>query len=190
MTATKRGDIVRAAQELFGEVGFEKTGVREIAARAHVAVGTLYKHFGTGKVGVLQAALDDSSDRLAAIVATTDETDPLEGFLDRAGRLNRAIVRDPFLRRVIREQDRVAEPRLREQGRAIAEMFATVGVRELRRLIRQGAVRCDDPQAVQTLLRSATAGWMLWEETGIDQATHERMLNILLTALRGLLLPY
>jgi AcrR family transcriptional regulator len=189
MTATKREDIVRAAQELFGEVGFEKTGVREIALRAHVAVGTIYKHFGTGKVGVLEAALADAGDRLTGIAATSDQSDPLEAFLDRAGRLNRAIVRDPFLRRVIREQDRVAEPRLREQGRAIAEMFATVGIRELRRLIRQGAVRCEDPQAVQTLLRSATAGWMLWEGTGIDQASHDRMLNTLLTALRTLLLP-
>ena len=57
-------DIVAAAQVLFGEVGYYKTGVREIAERAHIALGTLYSQFPDGKIGVLSAAMTERVERL------------------------------------------------------------------------------------------------------------------------------
>jgi AcrR family transcriptional regulator len=105
----KQADIVRAAQELFAEVGFAKTGIREIANRAHVAIATIYAHFGSGKVGVLQAAIDERIARLGDYVAATAGEDPVEAFLQRVRRLNTEVIRDPFLCRLASEQDRIAE---------------------------------------------------------------------------------
>jgi AcrR family transcriptional regulator len=42
-----RGRILRAAQELFGRVGFEAATTREIAVAARIATGTLFNYFPT-----------------------------------------------------------------------------------------------------------------------------------------------
>lgn len=44
-TADKRSAILNAALDLFEEHGFEATSVPEIAGRAQVAVGTIYRYF-------------------------------------------------------------------------------------------------------------------------------------------------
>jgi AcrR family transcriptional regulator len=185
--AAKQVDILRAAQQLFGEVGYDKTGVREIAERAHVAIATIYSYFGTGKIGVLGAALDERVSRLVAHTLATGEAAPIDAFLDRVRRLNQELIRDPFLRRVLTEQDRVAEPRLRERGHEIVNLFASVAIQDLRNLVAAGHARCDDPEAVATLLRVATEGWALADRAGEDQVSHDRMLETLLAAVRALI---
>ncbi len=94
----KYHDIVAAAQELLGEVGYDKTGVREIAERAHIALGTLYGQFPDGKIGVLSAAMTERVERLMDHISRTEHSEPVEAFLDRVRWLNSEIVRDPFLR--------------------------------------------------------------------------------------------
>lgn len=43
----KQKDILQACVELFSEQGFSNTSTSQIAAKAKVAEGTIYKHFGT-----------------------------------------------------------------------------------------------------------------------------------------------
>lgn len=45
--AERRDRIVRAAIELANEGGYEVVGMRELAERANVALGTLYNHFSS-----------------------------------------------------------------------------------------------------------------------------------------------
>lgn len=187
--SAKYGDIVAAAQQLFGEVGYEKTGVREIADRAHIALGTLYSYFGDGKIGVLTAALNERVDRLTAYVAQTDQTDPVEAFLDRVRRLNSEIARDPFLRQIFTERDRVTEPRLRERGREIVDKFGTAATTELRRLRKAGLVRCEDPDAVVVLLRVANTGWITSQPSEGHTVEHDRLLDVLIGSVRALIRP-
>lgn len=187
--STKYGDIIAAAQELFGEVGYDKTGVREIAERAHLALGTLYHHFPEGKIGVLSAAMSERVERLLVHITPTEQHDPVEAFLDRVRRLNSEIVRDPFLRRVLLEQGRVNEPRLRERGREILDTFRALAVAELTRLTASGAADCADPQAVVMLMRVATVGWITAQASGTDIVDHDRMLNALIDAVRELIRP-
>jgi len=185
----KYGDIITAAQELFGEVGYDKTGVREIAERAHIAIGTLYSYFADGKIGVLTAALNERVERLAAYMVQTNETDPVDAFLDRVRRLNSEIARDPFLRRVFIDQDRVTEPRLRERGRQIIDDFGNEAVAELHRLTKAGLARCDDPEAVAVLLRVANVGWIATHASGVQTVEHVRFHETLLAAVRALIRP-
>jgi len=185
----KYGDIITAAQELFGEVGYDKTGVREIAERAHIAIGTLYSYFADGKIGVLTAALNERVERLIAYTVQTDQTDPLDAFLDRVRRLNSEIARDPFLRRVFIDQDRVTEPRLRERGRQIVDNFGNEAIAELNRLTKAGLARCDDPEAVAVLLRVANVGWITALGSGTHSVEHARFLDTLLASVRALIRP-
>ncbi len=183
----KYGDIITAAQELFGEVGYDKTGVREIAERAHIAIGTLYSYFADGKIGVLTAALNERVERLVTYVLATEETDPVEAFLDRARRLNSEVVRDPFLRRLFLDHDRVTEPRLRERGQQIVDLFGAEAVAELNRLNDAGLVCCADPDAVAVLLRAANVGWITTQRTAAHSVDHARFLDTLIDAVRALL---
>jgi AcrR family transcriptional regulator len=187
--SAKYDDIISAAQELFGEVGYDKTGVREIAERAHTALGTLYSYFPEGKIAVLTAALDQRVERLTAYAMQTAESSALDGFLDRVRRLNGEIVRDPFLRRLFVEGNRVTEPRLRELGLRIIDEFDAAAITELRRLIAQGLVKCDDPEAVVMLIRVANAGWISAQLSGSHTVEHERLLEILISSVRALIRP-
>lgn len=183
----KYSDIVAAAQALFGEVGYEKTGIREIAERAHISLGTLYTYFPEGKSGVLSAALNERVERLLAYVAQTDKTEPLDMFLDRVRRLNTEIVRDPFLRRLFTDQERVTEPRLRERGIEIVKTFSDLAVSELESLTAQGLADCHDPKAIEVLLRVTNAGWITAQHAGAPIVEHERLLDALLDSVAALI---
>jgi AcrR family transcriptional regulator len=60
LAAATRKQIVTAAHELFSEYGYVGTSVGTIAARAGVAVQTIYNTVGN-KVAVLSAVLDDAA---------------------------------------------------------------------------------------------------------------------------------
>ena len=182
-------DIIAAAQALFGEVGYDKTGVREIAERAHIALGTLYSQFPDGKIGVFSAAMTERVERLVDHISRTERSGPVETFLDRVRRLNSEIVRDPFLRRLVLEQGHVTEPRLRQHGRELIDAFSSRAVAELTRLTESGEASCADPQAVALLMRTSTVGWIAAHASGTATVDHERLLNIVIAAVRALIRP-
>jgi AcrR family transcriptional regulator len=185
----KYHDIVAAAQVLFGEVGYDKTGVREIAERAHIALGTLYSQFPGGKIGVLSAAMTERVERLMDHISRTEHSEPVEAFLDRVRRLSSEIVRDPFLRKLFLEQGQAYEPRLREHGRELIDAFTSLAVAELTRLAESGEAGCTDPEAVAVLMRTATIGWIVAHASGTATVDHERLLNVLIAAVRALIRP-
>ena len=77
--ADSRRRLLDAAVEEFAEKGFTKVRATDIAARAGVAVGTLYLHFGD-KGGIARAvALDALEDLRARLRAAADRPDaPVE----------------------------------------------------------------------------------------------------------------
>lgn len=79
-TALQRSDqILAAAIEVFADKGFASTDVQEIANRAGVGKGTVYRHFGT-KEGLFLAAADQGVRQLRAAIdaAAVPVTDPLD----------------------------------------------------------------------------------------------------------------
>jgi AcrR family transcriptional regulator len=184
--SAKARDIITAAQQLFGEVGYERAGIRDIAERADIALGTLYTHFENGKVGVLDAAIDERVARLVSFVAEVADTDPLEAFLERIRRLNIEFADDPFLRRLMVDQSADGEPRLRERGRQIVSAFDASAVNELRRLHAAGYARCDDPEAAALLLRVTSLGWITSRNGSLNDVDHNRLLDALIAAVRAL----
>src|SRR5690348_3811216 len=56
-----RERLIAAAAEVFGEKGYDRAGVQEIARRAGLTTGAIYGRF-TGKAELLQAAIESHTD--------------------------------------------------------------------------------------------------------------------------------
>ena len=96
-----RQAVLAAARELFAELGFERTTMRAVAARAGVDPALIYHYFGD-KDGLLVAALQPPVDEAIVFAGLADEA-------DRAG--------EELVRRLISLwEDR---PEVREQMAAI-----------------------------------------------------------------------
>ncbi len=83
-TAQTRQAVARAALELFVEQGYRGTPMSDVAERAGVAKGTVYRHYADKQTlfaGVVGDVLDE---RLAALmVAQPEEGESLRDFLSR-----------------------------------------------------------------------------------------------------------
>ena len=76
--------LLSAAVEVFAERGADSASLEEIARRAGVGIGTLYRHFPT-RQALLEAVYQDQIEALRAradeLIATTDPVSALSGWL-------------------------------------------------------------------------------------------------------------
>ncbi len=83
----KRARLKAAGLALFGEKGYEKTSINEIARRAKLAVGSFYQHYRS-KRQLLLALMDELLEKLSRLSlqpeAATDVRAGLRGLLSRA----------------------------------------------------------------------------------------------------------
>jgi len=83
----KRGRLKEAALAEFGEKGFERASIEEIAQRANLAVGGFYQHYRS-KRQLLLALMDELLDKLSRLDlqprAFTDVRSGLRALLSRA----------------------------------------------------------------------------------------------------------
>ena len=87
----KRDRLKAAALALFGEKGYEKTSIEDIAGRAQLAVGGFYQHFRS-KRQLLLVLMDEFLERLSSVdLAPGSFADPRAGLRDL---LARAFARD------------------------------------------------------------------------------------------------
>jgi AcrR family transcriptional regulator len=95
-TAARRRRLLEASVELATEGGYDAVQMRDVAARAQVALGTLYRHYSS-KDQLLLAALADQAGtlrtRLALRPAQGDR--PGERVADVLRRATRALTREP-----------------------------------------------------------------------------------------------
>jgi hypothetical protein len=91
------------------------------------------------------------------------------------------------LRRLFIDQDRVTEPRLRERGQQIVDLFGAEAVAELNRLVDAGLAQCADPEAVAVLLRVANVGWIATQRSGARSVDHARFTETVIASVRALL---
>jgi AcrR family transcriptional regulator len=100
----KRNEIMAVAMELLAENGFHRVPVSLIAARANVAVGTIYLYF-SGKDALIIALFQDLESR---IIATVREGFPDDGsvrdrFLYLVGRILRFFIQQPHYFRYLEQ---------------------------------------------------------------------------------------
>ncbi|GAA4674625.1 hypothetical protein GCM10023215_02850 [Pseudonocardia yuanmonensis] len=66
-TAETRAAILRVAEELFSEQGWQGTRMTEVAARSGVAIATLYNHFGSKHALIAHLFVPRIADAVAAV---------------------------------------------------------------------------------------------------------------------------
>jgi TetR/AcrR family transcriptional regulator, cholesterol catabolism regulator len=96
--AARRERVVRAALELGAEGGYEAVQMRDVAARAEVALGTIYRYFPSKDallLAVMVHWLGDLEERVTRRPPSGATT--VERIMDVLGRALRAMDRDPQL---------------------------------------------------------------------------------------------
>jgi AcrR family transcriptional regulator len=180
-----RRRILEAAEALFSEEGFHATNTKRIAARAGVAVGSLYAYF-RDKKQILLAVLEEHNRSIAKRI-TLVEPDPgvsadKEGIL---GGLIREILDahhvDPGLHREITMLSRT-DPDVRhilekheEQQRAMAAHYLAAW---------QEHVSIDDPEAAAFVIFSAIESVvhaLVLQETDLDWDRLTRQLTTMIS---------
>ena len=97
-TAARRERMIAAAVELATAGGYEAVQMRDVAARAEVALGTLYRHYPS-KDHLLLAALTEQAEGLRDRIAQRppDGLDAAARTSDVLRRASRALARRPQL---------------------------------------------------------------------------------------------
>lgn len=161
----RRQAILRAALSLMSERSFGQTAVPEIAARAGVAAGTIYRHFES-KEALGNAVYRDCKARLAshldAAVATAD------GARDLVSRLWRGLhgfwQQQPQALRFL-EMHR-HQPYLDAESRRVARDVFRHVTALLERAQAGGGLRRDPPELLVALAFGAFVGWVKEVEAG------------------------
>jgi AcrR family transcriptional regulator len=172
-----RERLVTAGREVFAEQGAEAT-LEEVARRAEVGIGTLYRHFPTREALVEVIYQEHIGEVLAAAeqaAAGEDAWAGLVGFLERVLELQarNLPLRDIFLRHP------VGEGPIAEQRKRIVPLLKQL----IARARRQGALRADFTLGDLSLL--------MWSFAPVFEATADvapnawrRHLRILLDGMR------
>jgi AcrR family transcriptional regulator len=95
-TAQRRRRLLAAATELAAEGGYEAVQMRDVAARAEVALGTLYRHYSS-KDQLLLAALAEQAATLRDRLQSRPPrgASPADRVADALRRACRALEREP-----------------------------------------------------------------------------------------------
>jgi TetR/AcrR family transcriptional regulator, cholesterol catabolism regulator len=98
----KRSRILETAIELAEKGGFDNVRLRDVAAQAEVALGTLYKRFPS-KESILIAALELEAEKLEKQLSKKpmDGAEPIERVLNFFDRMSRTLFRKPNLGRAV-----------------------------------------------------------------------------------------
>jgi AcrR family transcriptional regulator len=118
-----RERILEEARQCFAERGFEATTIRDVAACAGVAVGTVFVHFAD-KHALLAATLDDQLDQvLSRALATLPAADARAKVRHVLKALFQRYARQPALSRVLVREMLFVEGPQRPPARARVQAF-------------------------------------------------------------------
>lgn len=140
MRQASRQAILRGALEAFGEAGFDRTAVEEVARRAGVSKGLIYNYFDS-KTALLEAIIRQRVEANADLLLEVREGDEpparlrrlLEGTVrvvlenPEAYRLTFSLMLQPGMKDEIRRIERTVLEKERELQRAATDLFDELG---------------------------------------------------------------
>lgn len=131
-TAARKARLVEAAIQLAAEGGYEAVQMRDVAARADVALGTLYRHFSS-KDQLLLAALHAQAATMRAALDRRPPagSTPAERVADVLRRASRALERDPKVTAALVAAMFVDDPEARAQRLEVRELLDSMLQRAL-----------------------------------------------------------
>lgn len=168
----RREQLTRAAYEVFVEFPYEEAPVSEIARRAGVGQGTLYRYVD-GKRELLDLVVDWCAEQLLDAVdpdsildaASADDPAALRAIIDDVGdRLFALVDEQPGLLRILSVQGGAVDRELRYRIAGIYNTFDALAVRVMRTATDNGWMKLDDDQIAvlaRTVPSLALPGLML-----------------------------
>jgi AcrR family transcriptional regulator len=176
----RRKRIVAVAMDLASRGGYEAVQMRDVAARAGVALGTLYRYFSS-KDHLLAHTWADWSHEIEAHMSRH----PLRGasraerIVDFIRRATRALEREPKLANALVKSLLVSDPNAEEPRAETSAVMARVVDEELREMA------ADDRVGIREILGQVWfANLLLWVN---DRMPAERIYENMTTACRLLL---
>lgn len=170
-----RDRIVKAARAALAEQGLD-VGVEEIARRAGVGMGTLYRRFPT-KAALIQAIFEERLTELEAVAERAlAREDPWEGFVELLHAAIAVQVEDQGFLQIVAQRigpetlppggrERFLAPlaELFERARAAGRVRADVGAEDLAVLVRMASAA-----ALPGIDRSRPEDWSRYVEVLLD----------------------
>jgi AcrR family transcriptional regulator len=158
--------IVATAVALAEEGGFEAVRLRDVAAHAGVALGTLYRHF-RGKDDLLVAALASEAEALAARLGKTPPAGDtaLERVTEYFAAATKTLCRKPKLARAVLRAASSDDPELAGKIRAFHGMASSMLMVSLRNDSTKSLADATPREAricnmLQMVWFAAMLGWM------------------------------
>jgi AcrR family transcriptional regulator len=125
--AARRGRVIRAAMELAAEGGYDAVQMRDVAARAEVALGTIYRYF-TSKDHLLAACqvewAGETQRRLATRPLKGDT--PAERVTEVVARAYRSLEKAPKLTAALLTAISSPDPAVAECQREMSQIMSDV----------------------------------------------------------------
>jgi AcrR family transcriptional regulator len=169
---SKREAVLQAALELFAERTFGATPVPEIADRAHVGAGTVYRYFA-GKEELANVLFRDckAAMREALRVALSGSGDVREQFRLLWRGLCRFAVEQPRMLRFLELQHH--GDYLDPESRAVSAKLFESAERFVREGQRSGAIRAGRPGVLVALVFGAFVGMVKESDQGHFELSEE-----------------
>ncbi|WP_043322441.1 TetR family transcriptional regulator [Corallococcus coralloides] len=175
-----RQKLLKAAEAVFGDKGYERASIADLTRKASVALGTFYVYF-PDKQSIFVEVVDELGARLRRLIAegTAACTTRLEVEREGLRAFFQFVRQHPNLYRVVRQAEFVDA----DCYRRYYDRFAKGYVRGLTQAMEAGEVRRMDPEALAYCLMGIGdflgMRWVLWEE---DMGL-ERVLDTAMTLL-------
>jgi TetR/AcrR family transcriptional regulator, cholesterol catabolism regulator len=157
--AARRDRVIRAAFELGAEGGYDAVQMRDVAARAEVALGTIYRYFSSKDallLAVMVQWLGDLEDRVTRRPPTGDST--VERVMDVLTRALRSMDRDPRLTTAVIGAMTAGDPAsveaINEVTRAMARIMRSAFPEDV-----EPALEASAAKALGHVWWSATISW-------------------------------
>ncbi|WP_338262483.1 TetR/AcrR family transcriptional regulator [Corallococcus caeni] len=160
-----RQKLLKAAEAVFGDKGYERASIADLTRKASVALGTFYVYF-PDKQSIFVEVVDELGARLRRLIAESTAACTTRLEVEREGlRAFFEFVRQhPNLYRVVRQAEFVDA----DCYRRYYDRFAKGYVRGLTQAMDKGEVRRMDPEALAYCLMGIGdflgMRWVLWEE--------------------------
>ena len=161
-----RARLLKAAEDVFTELGYHEASIVKITEAAGVANGTFYLYF-SGKQGIFDELVDDLNRRVRTAMEESASRGRTRGEAERLGfeAFFRFTAEHPGLYRVIRQAEFVSPGALRLHYDRIARGYA----RHLREAMERGELAAADPEVLSWALMGAGEliglRWILWGDT-------------------------
>ena len=181
-----RERLIRAAEEVFGEVGYYEARIAEITRKADVALGTFYLYFSS-KEELFRALLASLNHRLRQRLRTRTEGLPTRAAMEEEGMREffRFMTHHRKLYRIVKQAEAVDPKLYREYYARIARGYGA----GLTAAMDRGELRRFDPELVAYALMGmadfVASRYVVWEPEPLDGKADE-LADLIL---HGLLAP-